>query len=77
MIPALHSLAFFQEHAFGSFPLFPNLSCTNVKKKTTTVEDIVNEHHQQHSKKKNKNDIWDDEDVDEEYIEEDPRTEPE
>ena len=29
------------------------------------------------NKKKNKNDIWDDDDINEEYIEEDPRTEPE
>lgn len=45
------------------------------KKKTTTVEEIVSEH--QKNKKKSKNDIWDDNDIDEEYIEEDPRTEPE
>jgi len=45
------------------------------KKKTTTIEDIVSEHNK--NKKKNKNDIWDDDDINEEYIEEDPRTEPE
>ncbi|ORX77213.1 hypothetical protein BCR32DRAFT_295766 [Anaeromyces robustus] len=46
------------------------------KKKTTTIEDIVSEHNK-NKKKINKNDIWNDDDVDEEFIEEDPRTEPE